>query len=81
MASLRFGQFPVQRMVFEPKAFDLLGGTTAHKEPRAIDWRRHKCAGQCIGTVGKYPGVSGSWKANTRCASQLPMMERARASP
>lgn len=30
--SLRFGQFPVQRMVFEPKAFDLLGGATAHKE-------------------------------------------------
>ena len=25
--------------------------------------------------------LSGSWNASTRCASQLPMMERARASP
>lgn len=33
MASLRLGQLPVERMVFEPKALDLFGSATAHKEP------------------------------------------------
>lgn len=33
MASLRLGQLPVERMVFEPKALDLFGSVAAHKEP------------------------------------------------
>ena len=59
MASLRLGQLPVERMVFEPKALDLFGSATAYKEPRAINRRRHERAGQRVGAVGKHPGTLG----------------------